>query len=190
MDKSNAQYFMKPRWEIIVIIFMVILAGFFSKYRIVHGIYLSIINAEKREFLLPVPDRKFTLSFIHSVQKTPVYEVYYIDDDNNLVLKETRYYSLGVGLPFTDENGHFSNENGEFRITGLNRKFPSISIMVSPIPGHVIIIDGKTYPLLSFTKPEESINIKAVEKWNLISLKKTTKALSKGVEMPDERKRL
>ncbi|HHW03191.1 MAG TPA: DUF1850 domain-containing protein [Thermoanaerobacterales bacterium] len=180
---------MKPRWEIIVIIFMVILAGFFSKYRIVHGVYLSIVNADKMEFFLPVPDRKFTLSFTHSVQKTPVYEMYFIDGDNNLVLKETRYYSLGVGLPFTDENGHFSNENGEFRITGLNRKFSSISIMVSPIPVHEIIIDGKKYPLLSFTKPEESINIKAVEKWHLKRLKKTTNVQSKGVEMPDERER-
>lgn len=172
IGKSNAQHFMKPRWEIVAIVLMVILAVFFSKYRVVDGIYLSIINSDKREFLLSVPDRKFTLSFVHSVQKTPVYEIYYIDDDNHLVLKETRYYSLGVGLPFTDENGHFSNENGEFRITGLNRKFSSISIMVSPIPHHVIIIDGKKYPLLSFTKPEESINIKVVKKWSLLSLKK------------------
>jgi len=189
LDKSNAQYFMKPRWEIIAIIFVVILAAFFSNYRIAHTRYLHVTNSDQREFLLPVPDREFTLSFIHSVQKTPVYEMYYIDDDNNLILKETRYYSLGVGLPFTAENGHFSNENGEFRITGLNRKFPSISIMVSPIPGHVIIIGDKEYPLLSFTKPEESINIKAVEKWSLIRLKKTSKALSRGVEIRNERKR-
>lgn len=161
---------------------MAILAAFFSNYRTVHSKYLSVTNSDKREFLLPVPDRKFTLSFIHSVQKTPVYEIYYIDDNNNLILKETRYYSLGVGLPFTAESGHFSNENGEFRITGLNRKFPSISMMVSPIPGHVIIIGDKKYSLSSFTKPEESINIKAVEKWSLIRLKNTSKALSKGVE--------
>ena len=55
----------------------------------------------RAEYRIAVPDRVFTLSFIHSVHHTPVHEVYEIDGDNNLVLKELRYSSLGVGIPMT-----------------------------------------------------------------------------------------
>jgi hypothetical protein len=118
------------------------------------------------EYRIAVPDRVFTLSFIHSVHHTPVHEVYEIDGDNNLVLKELRYSSLGVGMPYDYEDGTLEIIDGEFTLK-FDREFQSINMIVSPIPEHTISVDGKTYPLLEFAKPEGPLEIKAVDKWSL-----------------------
>ena len=117
------------------------------------------------EFRIAVPDRVFTLSFIHSVHHTPVHEVYEIDGDNNLVLKELRYSSLGVGMPYDYEDGTLEIIDGEFTLK-FDREFQSINMIVSPIPEHTITVDGKTYSLLEFAKPEGPLKIKAVDKWS------------------------
>lgn len=118
------------------------------------------------KYRIAVPDRVFTLSFIHSVHHTPVHEVYEIDGDNNLVLKELRYSSLGVGMPYDYEDGTLEIIDGEFTLK-FDREFQSINMIVSPIPEHTISVDGKTYPLLEFAKPEGPLEIKAVDKWSL-----------------------
>jgi hypothetical protein len=122
------------------------------------------------EHTITVPDRVFTLSFIHSVHHTPVHEVYEIDDDNTLILKELRYRSLGVGMPYDFENGTLEIIDGEF-VLKFDRKFQSINMIVSPIPEHTITVGDRTYPLLEFTKPESPLEIKAVDKWSFKRLR-------------------
>ncbi len=143
---------------------------FFSRYySIRYEQVLQIEDADSREVTqLPLGSGGFTLKFQHSVHLTPVYEVYQIDSDNNMVLTETRFFSLGVGMPFTSEEGVFSNKEGEFFITGLSRKFQRIPLRVSPIPDHTVIIDEKPYSLVSFGQPGGLINITTRKKWILI----------------------
>jgi len=142
---------------------------FFVNYKFVNTKVL-VIEAEGKNIrkTLAVPQKKFTLSYIHSVQKTPVYEVFEISEDNKLILRETTYSSLGVGLPYTEENGTFVNEDGKFRLTGIDREFSSISLRVSPIPEHTIIIGDSTYPLLSIVAPDDLVKITAADSWMLI----------------------
>jgi len=121
---------------------------------------------EGLEHRIVAPDRMFILSFIHSVHHTPVHEVFYIREDNTLVMKEVRYRSLGVGMPYDYENGTLENIDGEF-VLKFDREFGVINMIVSPIPQHTITVGDKTYPLLEFTKPESPLEIKAVDRWLL-----------------------
>ncbi|MDK2822969.1 MAG: hypothetical protein PWQ67_1837 [Clostridia bacterium] len=153
-----------------ILIFIILLSIsflilFFANFTVTKEKVLIIANTEKNtEKVLSVPDNKFILSFIHSVHHTPVYEYFEINQDNTLIMKEIRYYSLGVGMPFTDEGGIFSNENGEF-VLKFNREFDKLFMRISPIPQHAIKIGDKIYPLLSFAEPEQQIKIVASEKW-------------------------
>jgi len=107
----------------------------------------------------------FTLEYRHSVHLTPVYEVYEIGSGDKLLLKETRFYSLGVGMPFGAEEGTFSEEEGIFVLSGLNREFKSLPLRISAIPEHRVVIGGQAYLLLSFCEPDGVINIRTAKKW-------------------------
>jgi hypothetical protein len=140
------------------------MAVFFSNYRIVNEKAVVLENTrQKTVTVIYVPNRRFVLSFIHSVQKTPVHEYFVISGDNKLVLDKTTYHSLGVGLPFSEENGKFISKNGEF-VLNMHREFESIPIRVSPIPKHSITIGGKEYPLLDFADPEDLLTIRAKDR--------------------------
>lgn len=146
---------------------VVILIVLISKYNIKKQKILIIHDVDaKRESVIDVCSNEFTLFFIHSVQKTPVYEFFKIQKDNTLSLVKTEYSSYGIGLPYTDEGGNFEIKGNKF-ILELERNFDKIPIRVSPIPKHAIIVNNKTYPLLKFTEPENLIQIYAKDKWIL-----------------------
>lgn len=149
---------------LLIFLVLYIFTGFkFTKVKI-----LVISNDESKiEHLLTVPNATFTLSYIHSVHHTPVYETFEIDNERKLNLKETKFYSLGVGMPFTDEGGSFINNNGEF-VLKFSRKFDNLFLRVSSIPEHAIEIGANKYPLLQFAKPDQRIKIYAKEKWMLM----------------------
>ncbi len=155
---------MKLRLEIFILLIIFCMAIFFSNYRIVKEKTLILEDEQQKTVtVIAVPNRRFALNFIHSVQKTPVHEFFLISNDNKLILEKTTYHSLGVGLPFSDENGEFLNKEGEF-VLNMHREFESIPIRVSPIPQHSITVGGKDYPLLDFVEPEGLLTIRAKDR--------------------------
>lgn len=138
---------------------------FFVTFNVSKGKVLIITNTEtNKEWVLKVPEGNFTFSYVHSVHRTPVDEIFTVSDDNKLIMEEVRFQSLGVGMPFTNEGGTFSIEDGKF-ILKFNREFTELHFRVSSIPQHNIKIGDKIYPLLIFTEPEQQIRIHADEKW-------------------------
>mgnify|MGYP000978323464 CR=1 FL=1 len=161
---------MNTRRRLLIVFLALCLGIYLSSYKIAYEKVLVVENVKKNtEINIPIPNRTFALSFIHSVQKTPVYEYFYISDDNTLILEKTKYFSLGVGLPFTEEHGSFANEDGTF-IVNLNREFDVLPIRISPIPEHNLTIGNKTYPLTNFAEPENLLNFRAKDK---ITIKNT-----------------
>ena len=77
------------------------------------------------------PGDWFTFKYIHSVQKTPVYEVFTIDEAGDIVLTETRMMSLGYGLPALTKKNDYTIENDFFVLKNLNRKIGKLFIRVN-----------------------------------------------------------
>lgn len=153
--------------KVIIVIFVIILLAIISRYQIVNQKILVIHDVDaNRKSEICTPSNKFTLFFIHSVQKTPVYEFFKIQDNNTLSLVKTEFSSFGIGLPYTDEGGELKIKNDRIELK-FERDFEKIPIRVSPIPEHAIIIDGKKYPLLDFANPENLIEIYAKDKIKL-----------------------
>lgn len=89
------------------------------------------LSAEGRRLALfeARPELVLTIDFIHSVQKTPVKEKLQVSSEGReLELVETRYHSFGVGLPFMESEGNFRQEGNDFVLTGMNRRFASLSL--------------------------------------------------------------
>jgi len=141
LEQSNAQHLMKRYLYSIFLLITITLSftGFY--YRIDMGKALVLQDLESgSKKVLQVPHGEFIIRYIHSVHKTPVEERFYISADNTLVLYEIRYSSLGVGMPYESEGGIFSNQGGQFRLTGLQKGIPAIYF-------RTLEISSQTFPV-------------------------------------------
>lgn len=98
-------------------------------------------------------DGTFIHRYVHSVHLSDVDEEYTIEGDGSLRLTATRFDTLGVGIPY-DAEGGFSQEGNRF-VLRMDRRYRSLPIRVSPIPGHVVVAGGRVYPLSTWIAPEE-----------------------------------
>lgn len=125
---------------------------------------LQLIEKDSGEILRSFPIKngeEFTVFFIHSVEKSPWHEIYYVKNDNEIYLKETRFYSYGAGLPSTT-NHDFSFDDGSMKITNYNTKMKDLVYKVGAvIADHTIVIRGEEYHLNEITEPSTSVLFKA-----------------------------
>lgn len=115
-------------------------------------------------YLAPVrPQSRFEVTFVHSVERTPVREVFTVGPDLDIYLVETVYESFGAGLPTTAEEGaRFVLEGGTMRITGLHRRIGQLVLSVSPVPGHVLRVANRAVTLADLADPGTALGIKVV----------------------------
>ena len=65
---------------------------------------------------------KFTLKYTHSVALTPVWEIFTIDKDYQIILIETDFLDHGAGLPYSAfDQEIFVEEEGRFKIKNMHR---------------------------------------------------------------------
>ena len=89
-----------------------------------------------------------TLAYRHSVQKTMIYEYLEVNKiANGFVLKSTKYQSMGVGLPFSADEGKFREEDGWFILDDINRNYPELSIRNGVTNHGVLTVGDKDYNL-------------------------------------------
>ena len=99
----------------------------------------------------PVKDgSRFSLEFVHSVNKTPVRDELEIRG-RALYPVATTYSSLGAGVQTELEAGEklSYNEAGEMVITGFNQKLEQLNLIVGTVSDHIFRMDGK---VISLTK--------------------------------------
>jgi len=72
------------------------------------------------------PGDKFTLKYTHSVALTPVWEIFIIDKDYQIILIETDFLDHGAGLPYSAfDQEIFVEEEGRFKIKNMHRVIPT-----------------------------------------------------------------
>jgi hypothetical protein len=94
------------------------------------------------------PGDTFSLSFIHSVEKSPVRDHFKIDEGYRIVLYETAFRSLNTGLP-TDVSGgeHWVRADGEFHVVNRHRFLPEIRLPVDSSSANTLEIGGRRVSL-------------------------------------------
>jgi len=72
------------------------------------------------------PGDEFILKYTHSVALTPVWEIFVINKDYQIVLIETDFLDHGAGLPYaTFDKEIFVEEEGRFKIKNMHRILPT-----------------------------------------------------------------
>ena len=98
-------------------------------------------------FPLRGEDAGFSLAWVHSVMLVPCVEYFRRGDNGTVELYRTKYKGLGAGLPYGDEGGVVTLEDGWIVIDGMRRTFPSITLLTSPVAPHTLGIAGRVYPV-------------------------------------------
>jgi len=98
---------------------------------------------------LPAADPAFTVTYVHSVTRTPVVERYRADGDA-IVETEIRFVQHGPGLPTeADAGGTFTRRDGEF-VVSMQRRFASIVMRVHADQAPRLAADGRSEDLAAW----------------------------------------
>ncbi len=128
------------------IVLVAVAAAFLPKFlaeRLPERLVLSNGNTGAVYASYPLSDgEEFSITFIHSVNKTPVTDVYNINDDGKVLLLRTVYYDFGAGVPFDLNEGETLSfdDNGAMIIDGINREIPDFLIFVGTVSDHTLQI--------------------------------------------------
>ncbi|MFP4068046.1 MAG: DUF1850 domain-containing protein [Spirochaetaceae bacterium] len=103
--------------------------------------------------------RSFVLRHTHSVMKTPVEDYYEVASRTHLVQTQTRYRSLGAGLP-SSGIGEFRREDGWFVRDSIGGRLERITVRVGRVSKQVLMIDGKEIPLRDLDTAGKALTIR------------------------------
>ena len=90
---------------------------------------------------------EFAVEFIHSVNQSPVREIFQIEN-KTIKLKAARFYSFGAGMPRDLEEGQTLSQDGDaMLITGYRASFKELNFIVGTVSDHLLIINGRAESL-------------------------------------------
>lgn len=104
---------------------------------------------------------EFVLSFVHSVNKRPVYDTLRAARDH-LVIVKSRFDAFGAGMPET------STEQGTFRVAEdgwiewtINRPLPEVIVRVGRVANHTLHLKGREIPLKDLAQPGTALSLRS-----------------------------
>ena len=101
----------------------------------------------------------FSVMFVHSVNKSPVTEVYRIED-GEIYLEECLYYAFGAGVATTLEGEQTLSygENGEMIISNIHMQMPNLIYVVGTVSDHVLEIENQKISLRELCGQNSSVS--------------------------------
>lgn len=101
---------------------------------------------------------KFIIEYTHSVERSPVTEIYIIND-NSIILLESYFHSLGAGLPATTPYSFEITDEG-FRIYDVNKEIEYLVYRTgAQRANHNIQVNDKKYNFLDFSDPRTGVKL-------------------------------
>lgn len=125
-------------------------------------IFITAEKPDGKKFFVACADAKknlpLVISFIHSVQKTPVIEELEFDGEKFILIR-TKYKSHGVGLPFMESDGNFHEENGWFIMDNMNRPIKNLSLRTGVGTKLCVTLNGVEHKLYKKFPPGTRIRL-------------------------------
>jgi len=110
---------------------------------------------------------EFSITFIHSVNQTPVTDCYDADETGSIYLRRTIYYDFGAGVPFDLNEGEELSfeEDGAMVISGIDREIPDFVIFVGTVSDHTLAMEGKEVSLRDLCGRNAKVRITYEPPW-------------------------
>ena len=132
--------------------------------------YLVLENAEsgRIRFITSVQEcERFSIGYIHSVNQSPVAEIYEIRD-GRIVLVAFEFETFGAGIPTELEPGQtlVHLPGGGMRIEGFDRQMEDLRYLIAHATNLTLYIQGSEVPLNSLDEAGQSLRF-SVRQLNL-----------------------
>ena len=109
------------------------------------------------------PGEEFVLSFVHSVNKRPVYDTLRAEADH-LVIVRSRFDSFGAGMPeASTPEGTLTIAKDGWLDWNVNRAVPEITVRVGWVAEHTLHIQGREIRLADLAEPGKPLTIRVRE---------------------------
>lgn len=133
----------------LILSFFIILTLFFFFVPLISQFTISNGKTNEIVFMGSIKDYKyFHISFLHSVNKTPVNEFYEIRN-NKFIVYKTTFYSFGAGMP----DGEI--KNGRVEINDINRELKDFTYMVGTDADHTLYAGDKSFNLEKYIEHQQ-----------------------------------
>ncbi len=114
---------------------------------------------------------EFTISFIHSVNRRPVYDTLRVENDH-LVIVRSRYDSFGAGMPESSTGeGTLSIAKDGWLVWTVNQPIPYLTVRVGWTAEHTLHIRDRTIRLAELAEPGSAVTMR-VQNINMIDFLK------------------
>jgi hypothetical protein len=118
------------------------------------------------------PGQEFVLSFVHSVNRRPVYDTLRVEADH-LVIVRSRFDTFGAGMP------EASTQDGTLRVAEdgwlewtVNRPTPELAVRVGRVADHTVHYKGQEIRLSDLAEPGSALTLR-VRKSRCLDLMKS-----------------
>ncbi|MGD8563573.1 MAG: DUF1850 domain-containing protein [Desulfarculaceae bacterium] len=148
-------------WLIILLLVSPICAGSTAHA----GMCLELRNLSKNRTIScwPIePGERFSFMYVHSVQKTPVFEDYVLDQKGQVLLVETRVQSFGYGMPKPKQGDDYELIDGFFVIRFKDRQLGRLLIRVNFVRVMTISLRDKSLDLRDVGQGGDLIQIQGL----------------------------
>lgn len=111
------------------------------------GEYLILKDDETGRIYCKIPVEnldEFEITFTHSVNKSPVTDIYQIRD-GEIFLTGNIYYGFGAGVPTEIYEGQKLSygENGEMIISNMDTPMPNLVYIIGTVTDYYLSVNGK-----------------------------------------------
>lgn len=128
------------------------------------GLELRIVplNSSRPLLVLPLePGELFTLQYVHSVEKAPIWEVHSVDAAGRIYIEEERYLTFGAGMGRMPGVGRLVRRGAYEVITDMHRPTGDFVLRIgSPGVDHTLVWRG-TRTNLSARAPHQAVTFSA-----------------------------
>jgi len=117
------------------------------------------------------PGEEFVLSFVHSVNRRPVYDTLRTEADR-LVIVKSRFDSFGAGMPESSTSeGTLTVARDGWLEWAVNRPVPDVTVRVGRVADHTLHFKGREIRLSDLSEPGSALTMR-VRKARMLDLLK------------------
>lgn len=106
------------------------------------------------------PGEEFVLSFVHSVNRRPVFDTLRVEADH-LVIVKSRFDAFGAGMPeASSSEGTLSIASDGWLEWTVNRPVPEVTIRVGRVAEHTFHLKGREIRLADLAQPGAPLTVR------------------------------